>query len=843
MFKQLKTIIPVLFFLFLFSFAYALNLNITAVDGGLNQSNLTNNASYEITFLANSSITIAQISLQPIFFRNPYIISSQIIPDGYYINNLSAYGKLTNNNLSFDGDWGTNAQLNMVGSSGTTANVIALMYENYTIPTGTTMANWTYRYSLQSGGSCLASFSIYCINISNSNVLLMTNTSDIGLTTSTVVVDESCLLTTLRMLSEMRIYDGNPTSSCDSDENMDVDYYEGNATFINGNNTLFIFNEEISNNYTLTKNNPNVNVDSAFNISNAFDEDNSSYSIFIVNGSNSPFVAQSFFTENISRYANLNNGTWLSEISIENANTGQFRTEWFVECKNKLTSSWIVLENNSISSNISVDINKNCLTTGDLEMKTTLLAQDLSGRGQTGEVMNISYYEGRVRWYSNTYPQNVTLLLNNTIIFNNIGNLSDPNISIDLNTTFIENFVKYSTKLLFSIRSDQFGIINFFDILFITNKTTSGNINIISPTQISQSVVSGNDYSLDIVLSNTGNSNITINSAETISNFFTPNLNDSVSISCSSTLLNGTNITCSLTFTNVQSSAEIDEVVRISGINQDDTSIVVSNSIDVDITVTQSTPTTGGSSGGSVTPLPSETLFDIVIPGTDAQNSGQILIRPGEIREYCLEVKNTGSVTQTISLQCEAVDGQEINACSWVTFDKRTLTVLPSIQESQQFCISIDVPESVEIDQQFEIQIKGTAVSPSSVSGTQDYHKIGLLAQSFSIDFGVLQEPTIWDGFTEAMKSIGIPKNILYDWHIPNLLNPFIILGLFLTPFLIGLLFTDISGWAYLLGEIAYGVIAIWSMSDPMILLIAYSGSTVLILLKQFISLFFLKKA
>ena len=42
----------------------------------------------------------------------------------------------------------------------TTKNVIALMYENYTIPIGTTMANWTYRYSLQSGGSCLASFSI-----------------------------------------------------------------------------------------------------------------------------------------------------------------------------------------------------------------------------------------------------------------------------------------------------------------------------------------------------------------------------------------------------------------------------------------------------------------------------------------------------------------------------------------------------------------------------------------------------------------------------------------------------------------------------------------------------------
>ena len=41
------------------------------------------------------------------------------------------------------------------------------------------------------------------------------------------------------MLSEMK-YDGNPTSSCDSDENMDVDYYEGNATLLMKQYSLYL---------------------------------------------------------------------------------------------------------------------------------------------------------------------------------------------------------------------------------------------------------------------------------------------------------------------------------------------------------------------------------------------------------------------------------------------------------------------------------------------------------------------------------------------------------------------------------------------------------------------------
>lgn len=827
-----------LFVLLLYS-VNALNLNITAFDGGTNATNTTNNLTYQITFLANSTISTAQISLQPIFFRNPSILSSFLLPNGSFIDNSSSFGDLTNGNFSVDGDLSTNAQLNQNGVAGTTGGISALIYENYTIPTGTTMANWSYKYSTNSGGVCMASFDIYCIDNTNSNVLLASNSGDVGIITNIIDVNKNCLLNqTLKMMSQMRIQDPTTASNCDGSENMDVDYYEGNVTFINGNNTLFIFNEDISNNYTLTKINPNINVDSAFNINNAFDENNSTYSIFKVNGSNSLFVAQSFFYENVSRYANLNNGTWLSEISIENANTGLYRTEYFIECKNKLSSSWINLENNSISSNISVDIDKNCLTSGDLEMRTVLHAQDLSGVGNTGEVMNISYYEGRVKWYDNTYPQNVTILLNNTVIFNNIGNLSNPNISIDLNTSFIQEFVKHSVFLPFTLRADQYGIINLFDILFVTNKTTSGNINIISPTQISQSIVSGNDYSLSIVLSNTENSNVTIVSVETISNFFTPNLNDTVSISCPSILQNGSNVTCSLTFSNVQSSAEIDEVLRIRGTNQDDNSIIVSNLIDVDITVTPSTPATGGGGGGTTTtPIPSETLFDIVVPGTYAQSSGQVIIKPGGERQYCLEIENTGSVTQTISLKCELVDGEETNACSWITFDKSSLTVLPSKEERQTFCLSIATPGTIEKESVFEIQIKGTAISPTSVAGTEDYHKITFVAQDFSIDFGAFEETTIWDGFISILKKKGIPDNFLYDLKIPNLLNPFILLGLILTLLFIGSLVPNGNPFIYLLAEIIFIILAVWSMAEPVVMLWTYLGAISLVILKGIVGI------
>src|SRR3989344_6678925 len=118
----------ILFILLLFS-VNAIILNKTEFDEGISNINTTNNLVYSITLLTNSTISSANITIQPIMFINPYIISSQIIPTSFFIDNTSSYGDFTNGNNSVDGDWNTNSQLNQNGVAGTTGSISTQIYE------------------------------------------------------------------------------------------------------------------------------------------------------------------------------------------------------------------------------------------------------------------------------------------------------------------------------------------------------------------------------------------------------------------------------------------------------------------------------------------------------------------------------------------------------------------------------------------------------------------------------------------------------------------------------------------------------------------------------------------
>ena len=781
----------ILFILLLFS-VNAIILNKTEFDEGISNINTTNNLVYSITLLTNSTISSANITIQPIMFINPYIISSQIIPTSFFIDNTSSYGDFTNGNNSVDGDWNTNSQLNQNGVAGTTGSISTQIYENYTIPSGTTIANWTYKYSLSSGGICIATFDVYCVS-SSGDILLTTDSSDVGLTTITTAVDESCLTSNiLKMKASMSIRDPTVSTSCDGNENMDVDYYEGNASFINGNNTQFIFNIDVSNNYTKTNNNPFTVVDDAFNISNAFDEDNSTYSIFKVNASNTKFVAQSFFYENITRYANLKNGTWLSEINIDNANSTYYRTEWFIECFNQgFGGTWQTLINGSTSSNISININKNCLIADDLRMRTTLLAQDKVGIYNASNIMNLSYYEGRVRWYNDTFPNNVTIYLNNTLIYNNATNLTNS-ITIDLNNSFIENFFKYSSNLPFELRFDNKGILNMYDLLINYNKTTSGILTINSPNQITQTITAGNTYTTDINITNTGNSNITNITVETFSVDFVPNLNNSVSILCSSELENGTSLLCTLTLSNLVNSAEGDEILRIKGLNNDDNSLLLStNSIDLDITVNPAVSSTGGG-GGEIGNKPQ--TFKIVISNLNAEETKQLSISPSDKREYCLDLQsvNTNKV-QEIRLVCLVPSGSPRNdMCSWITLPTEKISLIPTEQNREKFCMDITTPANIVIGDKYVVEIVGT----SSIDSQIQKHKITMWVTDYSLFvnnyFKVLTEDSLTQQTNDFIRDNVSSEFKLIGINIPNYIFPMIIVNQILFWIVMGYLTKNI---------------------------------------------------
>jgi len=260
-----------------------------------------------------------------------------------------------------------------------------------------------------------------------------------------------------------------------------------------------------------------------------------------------------------------------------------------------------------------------------------------------------------------TFPQNVKVYTNDTEVFS-IAELNSTTINIDLNASIIESYIVNDAVVPFMFNASNFGSWSLSNIFFNYNKSFVAILKIISPSQISATVSSGSDYSVDIIISNTGNYNASNISMETVSASSSPNLNDSISHNCSSIIItNGTNSTCNVYFSNITQSAESDERLKINGVGTEDNETVFSNSIDVDIIVP--TVVSGGGGGGG---------------GTQAIE-GMIIIEPflkkfvwagseGDTRRGIIRVYNNASSIQLVTFMFDE-NLRDICTYSIDTFD------------------------------------------------------------------------------------------------------------------------------------------------------------------------------
>lgn len=206
-----------------------------------------------------------------------------------------------------------------------------------------------------------------------------------------------------------------------------------------------------------------------------------------------------------------------------------------------------------------------------------------------------------VTYFNFSYPQNVSIWINNTRVFNEPGNLSGTNASIELNSTLINNTVSGNSRLPLNITGINFGVLNIFNITFTYNRTLNAILSFNSPAQITQSISSGSSFTQLVNISNTGNYNATNISFETISQSATPNLNDSITDDCIN-ITNSTSIVCNVTFSGITQSAEPDEKIRVRAIGTDNNDLIFSSGIDLDVTVTTPTQSVGGGGGGGGQP-------------------------------------------------------------------------------------------------------------------------------------------------------------------------------------------------------------------------------------------------
>lgn len=236
----------------------------------------------------------------------------------------------------------------------------------------------------------------------------------------------------------------------------------------------------------------------------------------------------------------------------------------------------------------------------------------------SGDRLKARLMEEAIVWKLGTYPKNIFIRVNNTVIFNHTANLTGTNRSINLNKNSVLQSCYLKNNRCRIDFSANFGKLAVSDLFVQYNKSNFAVLNILTPNQILQALSVGDSFTQrNINIFNSGNNNATNISFVSVSSLGTPNLNDSMSWVCSgSSIQNSTSILCNVTFSNLQISPESDEKLKVRGLNKDSGSVIFSEGIDLDISVSESV-----SGGGGGRYSASESKWLIRIPGNRIINN------------------------------------------------------------------------------------------------------------------------------------------------------------------------------------------------------------------------------
>jgi len=208
-------------------------------------------------------------------------------------------------------------------------------------------------------------------------------------------------------------------------------------------------------------------------------------------------------------------------------------------------------------------------------------------------------YDNELLFYNATQTAQFLIFINHTIVFNS-SNSTKFNLQLNLNTTLINIILDNLQLIRFDIGGNGVFRQELNNLFIRYNKTNSALLSIVSPSQVTQSVLSGGSFTQAVNITNTGDWNASNITFETISSQGTPNYNGSISHDCSAVnILNGSSVVCNVTFSSLTQAPESDEKLRVRALNaSDNLGTILSDSIDLDVTITQPVIQPGGGGGG-----------------------------------------------------------------------------------------------------------------------------------------------------------------------------------------------------------------------------------------------------
>jgi hypothetical protein len=143
--------------------------------------------------------------------------------------------------------------------------------------------------------------------------------------------------------------------------------------------------------------------------------------------------------------------------------------------------------------NVTLGSSSDCWDRGPLEFRVTMEyagttyttyyhCREVSGAWYQifQGVNNQKQYETSMWWNTEEYPDNVTISINDTVVFEHSGILNETNTSIDLNTTEIESYLTENKTIPIVFGSEQYGILEilnvtlYFEDFWKCNSTNGG---------------------------------------------------------------------------------------------------------------------------------------------------------------------------------------------------------------------------------------------------------------------------------------------------------------------------------------------------------------------------------
>jgi|SRR3990170_316683 len=206
---------------------------------------------------------------------------------------------------------------------------------------------------------------------------------------------------------------------------------------------------------------------------------------------------------------------------------------------------------------------------------------------------------------------------------------------------------------------------------------------------------------------------------------------------------------------------------------------------------TRPTPVVGGG-GGEIGNKPQ--TFKIVISNLNAEETKQLSISPSDKREYCLDLQsvNTNKV-QEIRLVCLVPSGSPRNdMCSWITLPTEKISLIPTEQNREKFCMDITTPANIVIGDKYVVEIVGT----SSIDSQIQKHKITMWVTDYSLFvnnyFKVLTEDSLTQQTNDFIRDNVSSEFKLIGINIPNYIFPMIIVNQILFWIVMGYLTKNI---------------------------------------------------